>query len=916
MRSQSPQKLIYKIHSSRIIRNGGEVVLPLSEALESKTDIVALSDSQILRWIIGKSDFDERVRKQQAYIRSLKKLESTSENRKKIKRAYEKLYNMQFIPDYLCVIMDSKADYDKCNKGFSVNGIKFRRLLGTVNGVKKSVIVYINCDLYDGIKEKIDCDRQIIEIEPAKLEAYQALVCSGSIPVSMPNFIIVNDCEVNFKEDVITIKDDELSDEPLLEEVADYEINYCESDGYGLMLPSYSSKLNRELYGDYYPYEFLSGVNTRFAWTKGMLYTFDFLEFAKTVSKNYIVKDAWGVERDIRDYDVILTTSMVKLWKCYNSLEEFKESCKKYDYQFSVSKTTPHKLENARNSNYQFIQVYDELSDDDIKELCNPTLEEIEGALGGDYRKTLVFLKGMSFTEKAFNRSENDFIKGLMIEPKLLNDPFVIKKINEMIKKRINLAAKGSLKLHANFSIISGDLYSFAQSVFGLEVTGLLKKGEMYNKYWLDNGSDEVVVFRAPMSVKNNVRKLKVCDRPDARYWFKYVRTGTILNSWDTTCDATNGSDKDGDMFFITDNKILLRNTKNLKTIECMQRKAKKIFPNEKDIIMANKKAFGDEIGTITNRITSMMDVQAQFPKDSEEYKTLEYRIMCGQHFQQNSIDKAKGIIAKPMPKHWYKIGECKKLEDEDAVNFNLRIVASKKPYFMRYIYPALNKKYNQYIKNSNNKCLRLFGVGVDNLLNKSDLTEKEQLFLDNYKKYMPVGMNLCTINKICFLVEDYFNKKIKTLKTQPFDYTILKSSMGYDKLTYKRLEKLKSEYDYELKLYKKYSLSEKLDKEECEKQYNVFKTRFEKECFSVCPNEQMLCNALLDLCYRREGTKQFVWDMCGEQIIQNLLNTHDNYIKIPVHMSDVACLCDNDCFEFKGEYFIITERQIGGDAS
>ena len=41
---------------------------------------------------------------------------------------------------------------------------------------------------------------------PAKLEAYQALVCSGSIPVSMPKgIIVVPDCETAFKSDVILI---------------------------------------------------------------------------------------------------------------------------------------------------------------------------------------------------------------------------------------------------------------------------------------------------------------------------------------------------------------------------------------------------------------------------------------------------------------------------------------------------------------------------------------------------------------------------------------------------------------------------------------------------------------------------------------------------------------------------------------
>ena len=47
--------------------------------------------------------------------------------------------------------------------------------------------------------------------------------------------------------------------------------------------------------------------------------------------------------------------------------------------------------------------------------------------------------------------------------------------------------------------------------------------------------------------------------------------------------------------------------------------------------IRANINSFGDDIGKITNRITSMFDVMAQFPEDSEEYRVLDYRIKCGQ---------------------------------------------------------------------------------------------------------------------------------------------------------------------------------------------------------------------------------------------------------------------------------------------
>lgn len=69
-----------------------------------------------------------------------------------------------------------------------------------------------------------------------------------------------------------------------------------------------------------------------------------------------------------------------------------------------------------------------------------------------------------------------------------------------MIRKRIKDAKVGVIKVSGNYSIISGDPYSLCQSMFGLEVTGLLKAGELYNKYWIDKGAEYVSCFRAPMT--------------------------------------------------------------------------------------------------------------------------------------------------------------------------------------------------------------------------------------------------------------------------------------------------------------------------------------------------------------------------------------------------------------------------------
>ena len=134
----------------------------------------------------------------------------------------------------------------------------------------------------------------------------------------------------------------------------------------------------------------------------------------------------------------------------------------------------------------------------------------------------------------------------------------------------------------------------------------------------------------------NNIKKMKVCMSEEAAYWYRYITTCTLLNCWDGTCAALNGCDKDGDLIFLTDNRILVENIRPTRTIFCIQRNAEKVEPTEDTQIRSNLASFGDDIGKTTNKVTAMYDVQSYYPKDSAEYETLEYRIQSGQLYQQN----------------------------------------------------------------------------------------------------------------------------------------------------------------------------------------------------------------------------------------------------------------------------------------
>lgn len=877
------QKYIYKIHSNRLRKAKWKLALPIAEARRND-EVISLADSQVLRWLDelnGIDDAEEKAREIKSEIKRLRREPNSVKNKRRIRGLYEQLDEIQFKPDYLCVIIDKEKDYRRACRGFSINGIGYQRLLGTNGGVKNETIVFISNRHAEEIKRRINNGRNPDkELVPAKLEAYKALTCSASIPVSMPNgILVVNDCETEFLSDIIYLNDEE-DGEPVMEERKQVPVRLTESDGYGIMLPSLARRWSDELGLDYV----VSGVNTRFSWEKGMVFTFDFLDFAEKVAGSYLVRDAWGNDVDVRNAEIILTTSMVKLWDSYSSCEDYVKNCLNNKYTFGVAKVCPKELETERSLNYQFIQSYD-FSDEDIERLIRPTMDEISDVLYADVAKTVLFLKGAGLNDDKVCKLDNDYIKALMIEPRMLDDPYVQSAVYQMIKNRINEAKVGVIKVHGNYSIVCGDPYALCQSIFGLKVTGLLKAGEIYNKYWRECGADKLICFRAPMTCHNNIRLVHPCKNGEADYWYQHMTTCTLFNAWDTAAHALNGMDKDGDLVMLTDNPVLVDNFKPLPALMCVQRKAGKKIVTEEDFIQSNIDSFGDDIGKTTNWITSMFDVQAQFEKGSPEYLELDYRIKCGQLFQQNAIDKAKGIIAKPMPKEWHDRHSANVIEDIGERRFYQRIVADKKPYFMRLIYPSLMKQYNTYIKNTNKCAMREFQMTVDELLSlpRENLSDRQKDFIRYYKSRMPVGNNNCVMNRICRRFEKEFDGYLGRHNAETaFDYALMKSGAEYSRAQYNAILKLYEGYNKRLRSYAVFANYERVDEYDSFSKMLEMKSEFIQECAKACPNRSVLCDIVLDICYTRSSTKRFAWEVCGDEIIHNLLMKNGGVISYP----------------------------------
>lgn len=622
-----------------------------------------------------------------------------------------------------------------------------------------------------------------------------------------------------------------------------------------------------------------------------------------------------GTVHKIENIELIVPVSVMKLWDSYNSLEHYLECCEKYHHGFAVTKVCEKKLENEHTLNYQFIQSY-ELTDDEIRELIMPTVTDIQETIHGNVDKTILFLHGDFPENYHFAKDDYHLVKALMIEPKLAGDPYVVRYVKNMLDKKIMQAKIGKIKIHGNYAVISGDPFAFCQSIFKCSVPdeqkGLLKAGEMYSKYWVDDSGGEgkrVVCFRAPMSTHNNIRAMDVVRSDVIDYWYQYMGTINIINCHDMFYPAESGADSDGDAILTTDNRVLLDKWRDEPAILCIQKKGQKSVVTQESLAKSNKNGFGDAVGSVTNRVTSMYDVLVKFPKGSEQRKTIEYRIRCGQQLQQDCIDKIKGIISKPMPPEWYNVHSAAINEDDDEKtierkNKNREIIADKKPYFMRYIYPDINTEVGEYIKAAQPQSVFMTGLPLDELLEKEDesLREVEEKYLGNYYEHLPVSDTPSTMNRLCHLVE----KELEKLKILSDDKatnfgSMLKSVGNSSKLpkNKKQLAELYAQYRKEWQLLEKASCED----EERNSLMDILQEDFKRKCTEICPDPKQLCDTLIDICYSVNSSKKFVWDMCGKQIVENLLNRHGSYTFYVVD--------DNGEVEYHGKKYRRITRSI-----
>ena len=112
---------------------------------------------------------------------------------------------------------------------------------------------------------------------------------------------------------------------------------------------------------------------------------------------------------------------------------------------------------------------------------------------------------------------------------------------------------------------------------------------------------------------------------------------------------------------------------------------------------------------------------------------------------------------------------------------------------------------------------------------------------------------------------------------------------------------KLYENYNKRLRNYAVFANYERVDEYDTFARMLEMRNEFIQDCTKECPDRFALCNIVLDICYQRSSTKRFAWEMCGEEIIQNLLKRNDGVISYPT-------LDANGDIEYCGNRFSVNQ--------
>lgn len=761
---------IFKIPASMLVEHDCSMEYTVTQGLKDG-NIVSIGDNivfQQLRYMHGdRRDHHEMF----SYIQKLRSNQHRYKRQGKFKEAAildRAITDKLFVTDIVNVVVDGKkSDFNKFRvSGFDFNGRHYLYLCSGSGQIRRNTATFVAEEYRDRLVKTLNCglDEKTTQFVLAKYTAYFALAFSSILWVRTPRVCVIKDFHHTVKDQPVDfIVKDANGDSVIEKRVMDLDLN-C-ADGQGLIDPEFAKLWASDMDLRYVPCSFVA----RSCFVKGNLVSFDFKGYAHEHGIS-VIRDKWGNEHQVDDVDVLLSESQFKVAKYFSSWEEYSSYAERGEIHWGVARYNKETDDEWVLSNYQYIQSLS-LTKEDISALIKPTVEWINQICSGDFLYAMLFAFGSKSEGieygPLYGSAQTTPMKALVKNPAFLKDSYIQRKMYKSIAESINHAKIGKIWIRGNYQFMISDPVAQAQSALGLDPVGCLKADEIYSKFWDDRGGGArmtVDCCRSPMidvHEHNPMTSVPASESPEAARWLSHIYSGIVYNTYDTSTFRHEDSDFDGDICLTTDNPYFIKGShKDHSIITYEKGLATPSKMTVQNITATVAKGFGSGVGGFSNTATILYAMSAIFDKPGHEdqYQTIMGRIKLLREIVGQEIDRIKGADKPSLPKSWRAFEPIAASDSPEERTRKMRqnaMVISKKPYFFRYLYPELNRKFKQFEDSYNQISRDMFGIKFKKLLKKEEKTEEERNLIRKYQKYCPLITAPCTMNNLCRQFED-----------------------------------------------------------------------------------------------------------------------------------------------------------------
>ena len=253
--------------------------------------------------------------------------------------------------------------------GFTYKGEKYIYFTSSAGQIRTKKTVFIKESVWKKYEKTIMCGLTIDSINakggnnPNKHLAYMALTNSATDvweEFDIDKTIVIDDFETDVYGTYDLVDDADYS----IKRVSGY-VPITHTDGAGMMLPCAFGKEQKN-------------QMVRLPWIKGLLGVFDFKKFIEVNNCSSKINDIYGQTWDIieDDIQVIFTKSQTKMWKYYDSWEQYKEYYKYYNCTAGYTNKEEDRIKDA-TINYQMLQTLTDITDEEILKIASQSINTI-----------------------------------------------------------------------------------------------------------------------------------------------------------------------------------------------------------------------------------------------------------------------------------------------------------------------------------------------------------------------------------------------------------------------------------------------------------------------------------------------------------------------------------------------------------